>query len=524
MISIFNMIALLCIMFLIQTFSTLNNVAHAQSREPSAPIMGDLLLKAKITGKVRVIIGLDMVFRPEGELDGSLAVKKQQGAISRAQAIVLQELSAFNVSVARNFEYIPYMVLEVDQSALEALLASPLINTIEEDKTLLPTLTESIPFIGADDAWAMGYSGAGQTVAILDTGVDKTHSFLSGKVVSEACFSTTNSISSTLCPNDFDEQIGDGAGVNCSDSIAGCDHGTHVAGIATGSETDIWGVAKDANLLPIQVFSRFDSPSDCPPGSAPCIMSWSSDQIAAMERVFALRIDFNIAAVNMSLGGGRYYDTASCDADNASVKAAIDNLRSVGIATIVSSGNDGFTDSLSSPACISSSISVGATPTSYTVASYSNSASFLDLLAPGSSINSSVPGGSYETWNGTSMAAPHVTGAWAVLKSKWPDGTVDQVLTALTSTGYPIEDSRNGITKPLIQVDAALTEPEIDVQRPAGTSILNGGSDELGDQPVGTVNLTYTLDNTAGTAQLDVTGVTASSQRGLQLRSISLLI
>jgi hypothetical protein len=109
------------------------------------------------------------------------------------------------------------------------------------------------------------------------------------------------------------------------------------------------------------------------------------------------------------------------------------------------------------------------------------------------------------------MAAPHVTGAWAVLKSKWPDWTVDQVLTALTSTGYPITDSRNGITKPLIQVDAAISEPEIDVQRPAGTSILDGGTDELGDQPVGTVTLTYTLDNTAGTGQLDVTDVTAAS-------------
>lgn len=409
-------------------------------------------------GTVRLIVGLNMEFHPEGWLNNDRDIHYQQATISRIQEILIDDLAAFDISFATQLTHIPYLVLEINVPALEYLITSPLIITIDEDIPAPPFLADSIPLVGADEAWASGYSGAGQAIVFLDTGIDKNHPFLSGKVVSEACYSTTTSSSTTLCPNGQDEQIGSGAGINCADNVYGCNHGTHVAGIAAGNRTNVAGttlsgVAADANIISIQVYSRFDSYAYCG-YYAPCTLSWASDQIAALDHIFDLRENFNIAAVNMSLGGQRYSNI--CDGAYPALKAAIDNLRSVGIATIISSGNEGYSNSVSTPACISSSISVGATDKFDNVTSYSNSASFLDLLAPGSFIYSSLPGSSYGTKSGTSMAAPHVAGAWAVLKSNRPGATVVEILALLNSTGVPVTDARNGITKSRIQVEAAL--------------------------------------------------------------------
>ena len=159
----------------------------------------------------------------------------------------------------------------------------------------------------------------------------------------------------------------------------------------------------------------------------------------------------------MSLGGGRFY--SNCDSVDPDTKIVIDLLRAANIATVVASGNERFTNSLASPACISTAVSVGATlDTANIVASYSNSASFLSLLAPGSGITSAVPGTSYGRWNGTSMATPHVTGAWAIAKQKAPTASVTTVLNAFKSTGVSVVDSRNGIANPRIAVDLAIAQ------------------------------------------------------------------
>jgi hypothetical protein len=167
-----------------------------------------------------------------------------------------------------------------------------------------------------------------------------------------------------------------------------------------------------------------------------------------------LRNQYTFAAVNLSVGAAKF--TSPCDEQEAARKAAIDNLRSMGIATIAASGNEGFTDGINAPACISTAVSVGSTTKADIVSSFSNSASFLSLLAPGQSITSSVPGGAFLTGSGTSFAVPHVAGAWAVLKQKKPTATVTEVLNALTSTGLPITDPKNGIATPRIRVNQAL--------------------------------------------------------------------
>lgn len=437
--------------------------ASAQSAAGQDPLLAaqvrPLLEKAQQQGSLRVLLRVKTGFQPEGWLAGAAAVAAQRSSIGAAQQTLAEHLSGMTLDTPYRFKTLPLIVTTLTARGLQAALDSGLVSAIQEDIPAAPTLLESTPLIGATSAWASGYSGAGQTIAILDTGVDKTHPFLAGKVVSEACYSTTDAVhfSSSVCPGGAIESIEAGSGAPCSLEISGCDHGTHVAGIAAGKGASFSGVAKDAALIAVQVFSRFDSSEYCG-SSQPCALTWESDQIKGLERIYELRDAYDVAAINMSFGGGSF--STPCDSDVR--KLIIDQLRSAGIASIIASGNNGYSDALSAPACISSAISVGSTgdgssgATQDAISYYSNSTSYLTLLAPGAVITSSIPGGGYGAKMGTSMAAPHVAGAWAVLASKNPWVGPDDIQAALVNTGLPVYDSRNGITKPRIRLAQAL--------------------------------------------------------------------
>jgi subtilisin len=355
---------------------------------------------------------------------------------------------------AHVFRVIPYMALQVDETDLTTLAAHPEVTGIEIDRADRPTLAESTALIGAPHAWTNGFTGSGWTIAVLDTGVDAAHPFLAGKVVSDACYSSTVTAQSTsVCPGGASSSTTPGSAMPCA--VAGCDHGTHVAGIAAGSGGAFSGVAPGASLISVQVFSEFATGCD---GAPACPRSYVSDQMRGLERVYELRTTFNIAAVNMSLGGGLF--TTPCDGSGR--KAMIDQLRAAGIATVVSSGNDGATNAISEPSCISSAISVGSTTDGSfgrqadEVSDFSNANEFLQLLAPGEVITSSVPGGGFASFSGTSMAAPHVAGAWAILRSRAADASVTEILDAFTSTGVPVFDPGNGRTYRRINVAGAV--------------------------------------------------------------------
>ena len=414
-----------------------------------------------VEGRARVIVALrgSAPTAPEGALPSAAAVSAQRTDISATQALVLARLQGRGHRVTHRYRTVPYLALEVEPDALAELEASGFyVQRVVEDILHAPTLAQSVPLIQGDQAWAAGYDGTGFVVAIVDTGVDKTHPFLGGKVVEEACYSSSVAGRSTsVCPNGQAEQTGPGSGVTCG--VGACWHGTHVAGIAAGNGgpagQPFSGVARGAQIMAVQVFSRFNTTADCG-GTPPCVLAWTSDIIAGLERVYAVSSQRNIASANLSLGGG--LSPSPCDDDPT--KAVIDNLRAVGIATVVAAGNDGSTSSLSSPGCISSAVSVGSTTKSDVISSFSNVASFLSLLAPGSSITSSYPGASYAVASGTSMATPHVTGAWAVMKQAAPGAPVSTILGALQSTGVPIADGRSGsatpIVKPRIRIAQAL--------------------------------------------------------------------
>jgi len=420
--------------------------------------------KAFHEGSVRVIINMNLPHHPLGHL-AERDAEAQISNIASAQSAVRKALAGHNIRHRIDFRYSPQIAMTVDGPALDALVSDPAVASIAEDRLRRYSLAQSVPLIGATAAWNLGLSGTGVTIAVLDTGVDRNHPFLSGAVVSEACYSSniTSAHSTSLCPGGLTASTAAGSALPYAGTCpAGeCDHGTHVAGIAAGRYNGSFsGVAKGADIIAIQVFSRFDDATSCG-GTVSCIMAWDSDIIKGLQRIYELRSTYNIAAVNLSLGSGVY--TGYCDSEPE--KPSIDNLKSVNIATVVASGNDGSKSGISSPACISSAISVGATSDAFdtstgtpadTVLAYSNSASFLGLLAPGQWITSSVPGSGYSTWGGTSMATPHVTGAFALLRQAKPSATVDQLSAALKASGLSIADT-NGIAKPRIRINQVLT-------------------------------------------------------------------
>ena len=413
--------------------------------------LAELERRADRDGPVRVIVGLDTDFRPEGRLGGA-EVQSQRTGIDEIRGRLLDDLAGTGYEKVRVFQTIPYLALEVSRDALAVLEESPNATTITEDVLLTRELSDSRSMVEAPQMANIGYTGDGQVVAVIDDGIESGHSFLSGKVVEEACYSITSS-----CPNGSTSQTGPGSGAPCTWEL--CTHGTHVAGIAAGAGPNFSGVAKDADLMSIQVFSKVDDPNLCatPP---PCGRVAASDLLKGLERVYVLASQdaHTFSSVNISLGlGGK--QSSTCDGLIPAHKAAIDNLRLEGIATVVAAGNQEFRDGTRFPGCISSAVTVGSTDKTDSLSPFSNMAPWVDLLAPGSSIKSSVINNGFAVFNGTSMATPHVAGAWAVLREQNPTASVADVLNALETTGVPVSDLRTRpagtITKRRIRIAGA---------------------------------------------------------------------
>lgn len=481
-------------------------VDHTQSRPPASSF-DTLRSRAGNAGTVLTIVGLQTRFTPEGGLSKSGA-DSQRAGIKEQRKQVLDALAGTKYKVARTYDALPFVSVKLSRAALDALESSGKAASLQADDPVPPTDAESGPLTEYTETNNLSLNGYGWNVAILDTGVDKTHPFLrnSGvtKIASEACYTAAGVAASGTCPGGGASSTAVGSGVPCTYAADGCRHGTHVAGIAAGVNDGVGfnGVAPLAGVIAIQVFSRFTGHGVGEPcenaGEDPCTLSYTSDQIAALNRVYDLRSTFNIAAANMSLGGAA--QSTACDADPR--KAPIDTLLSANIATVIAAGNNSSTTGVSVPGCITTAVTVGATgDTSDIVANYSNSSSQVDLLAPGSAIKSSVPGGGFEDFYGTSMAAPHVAGAWAVVKQAKPAATVAAALTSLQTTGKPVTDARNNVTKRRIRVLAASI-----IERPdqlfSGQSFTYPG----GGAAANGVGLATRFNNGGTAANLDTKG------------------
>jgi subtilisin family serine protease len=293
-------------------------------------------------------------------------------------------------------------------------------------------LQAAIPYIGANNSFDLGFTGKGTYVAVIDTGVEIGHPFLAGKVALEACFSSE-------CPNGETEMYGPGAATPVHW------HGTHVAGIIAGENQDFHGIAPDAKIIAINIFDKSGAALD-------------RDIAKALAYIVSLTGDYNIAAVNMSLGGQQPF-TETCDTYLPAVTAEIHKLRIKNVATVISSGNN-YSLGMSSPACISEAVSVAASHITHNlITDFSNLSEFTTLAAPGYGINSSKMSGAYGTASGTSMAAPFVAGAFAVYRSKYGVQSVEDVVAAFQETAVPATRSYTGITAKQIDLHTLFALP-----------------------------------------------------------------
>ncbi|MEX2146001.1 MAG: S8 family serine peptidase [Candidatus Rokuibacteriota bacterium] len=482
----------LCVAMVVSLVIVVSVSAEASAARRAVP--DALVQQAFSTGSARVIVRLNAPFSPEAETISAAHAAVQRQDIAAVRRALKAHLAASRHALVREYDALPFLALEAGPDALALLEAlTGLVVSVEEDRIHSVQLAQSVSAVQAPQVWAAGFDGTGTIVAVLDTGVQKTHPFLSGKVIAEACFSSNTTLNgytiTSLCPGRAASSTAPGSGVNCSDAVRGCDHGTHVAGIVAGGTTGASGagVAPGAAIMAIQVFSRF--PRAYPAcGGVACALSFSSDQIAALNHVFNQRHAFagkTIASVNMSLGGGGF--TAACESN--SLVTPIDRLRTAGIATVIASGNNGFTNATSAPACAPGAVSVGSTgdgssgATLDSVSWFSNSASFLSLLAPGHWIRSSVPGG-FANFAGTSTATPHVAGAFALLRQANADASVDTLLQALQDTGMSVRDGRvlDGVTKSRINIAAALALVAVpDVSVTAAKTVAAAAAGEIVD-------------------------------------------
>lgn len=364
----------------------------------------------------------------------------------------------------------PLYAATVEREALPTLKCNPHVAKAAKERVSRSSLDKSLPSIGSDAAPPpLQAAGNGFMVAVLDSGVAAEHPFL-GARVQELCFARH-------CPGPHDPHP----------AAPRTYHGTHVAGIIAGSPLDVEagdgkmhklrGVASQAEILAVQIFDRSDDPDECP-GSDVCYVSYEASQLKALSYLAEHVTDKypNLAAVNLSLGDGENHNRI-CDTEHGEKQEDfrqkyIDVLTSNGVAVVAAAGNRWAGPGVDRPACLRNVIAVAATtsekpapkgePDNTTkVPTALQNGEPTDIMAPGVGVFSSTSffGGKalYQPGTGTSVAAPHVSGAIAALRSLPSKPTLQQILDALAKgPQMPDPRFRQHFARPRLDLAAAI--------------------------------------------------------------------
>ncbi len=421
-------------------------------------IDGEFIVGVKVDEKK--FFGL--ISKTEQEIEGDKLEKKQEiiGQVGR-----IADLSSGEFAT------------ELNESEKHELEKRDDIDYIEPVRNFEISLTEAVPLIDANNTWTLmindtNLTGNMETVCIIDTGINFNHVDLIGK----------NKTCNIYCNPDGSDCI-----ENCSvTDLNG--HGTHVAGIV-GANGRLKGVAPGVSLIGVKVFSGSSS-SDATTLSIRKAIDWC---VANSD-------NYNISVISMSLGTSTAYSDY-CDGEFPSFNNSINSAFVKNISVVVSSGNDANYTAISSPACIPNAIPVAdvydanvggltwvgtctdSTTTEDKIVCHANRNSLVKLLAPGAMINSTWYDGGYANEGGTSMAAPMVAGAIAIINQMLnqtnQSKTPLEIEAVLNQTGKIIYDSFSGLSYSRINVyDSVINldniSPNVTLIEPENGGVVSG--------------------------------------------------
>lgn len=389
---------------------------------------------------------------PSKQAKGELVVRSLRQAADRSQPPVLAELrrlgAEFRPLWIANMIWVRGGLAVVEAMAgrddVRRVSANPSVKlqTVPSDPAGQPGEPDAVEWgitkTGAPSVWALGYRGAGVVVAGQDTGYQWDHPALRGKY---------RGWSGSAATHDYNwhDSIHSGGGVCGPNATAPCDddsHGTHTMGTMVGDDggSNQIGMAPDAKWIGCR---NMNQGVGTPATYAECFQ-W----FVAPTTVAGTLPDPSKApdVINNSWGCP---PSEGCT-DPTVLKTVVDNTRAAGIVVVVSAGNSGSScESITDPPAIyDTAFTVGATSSTDSIASFSSRGPVVagefsrvepDVSAPGVSVRSSVPGNSYGTMSGTSMAGPHVAGQVALLLSAMPSwqGDVDAVEYRIEQTAVP---------------------------------------------------------------------------------------
>ena len=334
----------------------------------------------------------------------------------------------------------------ISEEEMQKLETNPLIEDIQIVNSRKLFLQDSVNIINASLSWKINFSGQnltglGETICLIDTGVDYTHPDLGGcfgennfssecKVVGGIDFCSDDSLCTTIDNNPKDNH----------------GHGTHIAGIISANGL-IKGVAPDSKIIAIKA------------GNSDGVF-YDDDLMAGIEWCINNASLFNISIISLSLGAGFY--NSYCEEDPLAVY--INNATAKNISVIIATGNSGNYTHIADHACVKSAIAVGGATKSNTISFNRNL--ITDLIAPAVFINSTKDNGGYFTNSGTSMAVPHVAGAFAIFRQFFKlqnlrEPTPDEILQIFKSTGKIVNDNLSGLNFSLIEVYSAIDRKSV---------------------------------------------------------------